>query len=177
MVAIVYYSRRHENQVGGALVDLKTGITEHMVSMLADRINAPVYAIKPDIPYPKTFDDTVVRANNEQVTGKYPAITTPGYDNKKYSTLILAYPIWLDSMANPMVSFLKAHDLSNKTLIPFTTSEANPWGDSITLLQKYAPQATLEMGLWLRDITVQDESCSQRLDEWVAAHQDLVKKG
>lgn len=70
-----------------------------------------------------------------------------------------------------MYSFLDKYDLSGKTLAPFTTNEGSGFGDSLTNIQKAAPQVRLVDGLQLRGKQV--KSSVGEIKAWV----DGIKAG
>ena len=67
--------------------------------------------------------------------------STKVVDMTDYDLVFLGFPIW-DETAPPVVrSFLSAHDLSGKTIIPFNTHGGYGLGNSHSVLESHAPTA------------------------------------
>jgi hypothetical protein len=61
-----------------------------------------------------------------------------------YQTMFLGFPIWGETAPPIIRSFLKAHDLSGKTVRPFITHGGYGVGDSVEVLSSHALKARLE---------------------------------
>ncbi|ALN83713.1 flavodoxin family protein [Lysobacter capsici] len=66
-----------------------------------------------------------------------------------YDTVYLGFPIWGETTPPVIRSFLKAHDLSGKTLTPFVTHGGYGLGNSQSVLDSHAPRAQLRRGFSL----------------------------
>ena len=58
-----------------------------------------------------------------------------------YDTVYLVFPIWWYVAPRIINTFLEAHDLSSKTIIPFATSGGSGLGDTVKLLASSCPEA------------------------------------
>ena len=58
-----------------------------------------------------------------------------------YDTVYLGFPIWWYVAPRIINTFLEAHDLSGKTIIPFATSGGSGLGDTVKLLASSCPEA------------------------------------
>ena len=61
-----------------------------------------------------------------------------------YDMLFLGFPIWGETVPPVIRSFLRAHDLSGKTLRPFITHGGYGLGSSLAVLASHAPNARIE---------------------------------
>ena len=65
-------------------------------------------------------------------------------DIRTYDTVFLGFPIWGETPPPVIRSFLKAHDLSAKTLRPFITHGGYGAGSSQAVVQDHANGARVE---------------------------------
>ena len=61
-----------------------------------------------------------------------------------YETIFLGFPIWGETAPPLIRSFLRAHNLSGKTLRPFITHGGYGLGNSLAVLAGHAPGARIE---------------------------------
>ncbi len=127
----------------------RTGHTKPLAQYAAEYLSADLFEIKAKIPY--TDEDiayyTDCRADREQSdpTAR-PEIS--GYVDimDRYSTIVLAYPIWHGQAPKIIYTFLESYNFSGKTIIPFCTSASSPIGTSDTNLHPLAENASWKEG-------------------------------
>ncbi|MBO1305224.1 flavodoxin [Enterococcus sp. 669A] len=165
MKAVIYFSRKGENFVGGSIQELTVGNTEAAAKKIADELNCPAFEITPVIPYPNNYQETTKLAEAEhqqQLTVEY---TVEDLDLSRYQTIFLGYPNWWGGLPQIVVSFLKANDWTGKTIHPFCTHEGSGMGSSVQELQKLCPQATIETGLPIRGSRV--DRADKAINNWL----------
>lgn len=126
-----------------------TGSTKRVARFIQNAASADIYEIKPEDPY--TDDDLdwtedKSRVNREHESGLEPAVSGKISNISKYDVIYLGYPIWWGEAPNIMHTFLKKHNLSGKTVIPFCTSISSGLGSSARNLHTYAPKAKWQTG-------------------------------
>jgi len=163
---------RAQTPVGGskALVAYfsRTGNTRVIAGQIRRARNADLFEIRPATPYPDDYEETVSQARRERDEGYEPALaaTVPGIAS--YDTVFLGLPIWGGTAPPILRSFLSAHDLAGKTLVPFITHGGYGRGQSIQVIRSHAPRSRLLQGFimeadqerrtletvtrWLRDV-------------------------
>lgn len=118
-------------------------------------------------PYPDDYFETVEQAKQESDRGYKPPLKANVADIASYVTVFLGFPIW-GMTAPPVVrSFLAAHNLSGKTVIPLVTHGGYGLGDSSAVVAKYAPQALLVEGFSMQ--APQERQTVTRVMEWLGA--------
>ena len=121
-----------------------TGTTKQVADYADDILNADIYEIVPEVPY--TDKDlayyTGGRADKEQddPTAR-PAISGSVENMEQYNTVLLGYPIWHGQAPRIISTFLESYDFSNKTILPFCTSQSSGIGTSDTNLHLLADNA------------------------------------
>ncbi len=142
-----------------------TGTTKTLSEYAADILNADIYEIVPAIPY--TDEDlayyTDGRADQEQMdNASRPAISEPVKNIEQYETIILGYPIWHGQAPRIISTFLESYDFSNKTILPFCTSQSSGIGSSDANLHSLADNAK-----WLEGRRFAADTARETIKEWL----------
>jgi len=82
-----------------------------------------------------------------------------------YDTVFLGFPIWGETTPAVIRSFLRAHDLSGKTLIPFVTHGGYGLGNSQSVIASHAPKARLLQGFVME--ADQERRTMERVTDWL----------
>ena len=80
----------------------------------------------------------------------YPLKELPAYkgdvDVTPYDVIFIGGPIWWGTYPQVMFTFFKDHDLSGKTVIPFTPHEGSGLASTVQDVKKTWPEATVKDG-------------------------------
>lgn len=132
-ILIAYFSRAGENyQVGY----IQKGNTHIVADMIAQETGGTLFEIRPAVPYPEGYQDTVRRAQQEKQKQARPKLAGDVPDWDSYDVVFLGYPIWWSDAPMPVYTFLESHDFTGKVIIPFCTSA----GDVLTGQESTFPQ-------------------------------------
>lgn len=144
-----------------------TGNTKAATQQIADKLGADVYEIMPAQPYTEDdidYNNDNCRANREMNDASArPAIGGQSVDLANYDTILLDYPIWWGTMPRIINTFVEAHDLSGKVVLPFCTSGGSSISQSVSDLRQAAPKADVRDGL--RISGSDEDSITQWLDK------------
>lgn len=132
---VVYFSRSGNTRVVAGLL--------HRTPRA---VGTDLFEIRPASPYPEDYHATVARARKERDSGDEPALAAKVLGIANYDTVFLGFPIWGETAPPVIRSFLSAHDLAGKTLIPFVTHGGYGLGNSQAVLARHAPKARLLKG-------------------------------
>lgn len=128
-ILVAYYSR--------------TGNTAVIARQIRRAMDATLFDIKTETPYPEDYEATVEQARRETQSQYLPPLGHFVADIGRYDTVYLGMPIW-GMTAPPVIrSFLRAHNLSGKVVIPFITHGGYGLGNSIDVLRAHMPGADL----------------------------------
>lgn len=108
---------------------------------IARSLGATVFEIEPAQPYPGDYFQTVEQARRERDSGFRPPLKGRVADLDAYDVIYLGFQIWGETAPPVIRSFLAAHDLAGKTLIPFITHGGYGVGDSLAVVAAHAPRA------------------------------------
>lgn len=115
---VAYFSLDGE-QYGVGVVE--EGNTSIIARMIAEQTEADLFEIKPETPYPTTYQGLLDVSRQEMADNSRPKIagTVDNMDN--YDTLFIGYPNWWGDMPMIVYNFLESYNLSGKTIVPFCT--------------------------------------------------------
>lgn len=123
-----------------------SGNTRTVAEQLQNLIGADVAEIKTVTPYPDDFHAVVEQAREERRTGFLPPIHSISPNIEEYDTIYLGYPVWGNTIPQPMATFLSQNTLAGKTVIPFCTHDGYGIGRSFEVIAEYCPNARLLAG-------------------------------
>lgn len=124
----------------------RSGNTRVVAGQVRRALQTDLFEIAPETPYPDDYFETVEQARQETERGYKPPLKERVADIGSYETVFLGFPIW-GTTAPPVIrSFLSAHDLSGKTLIPLVTHGGYGLGNSLSVVAEHAPDAQLVEG-------------------------------
>lgn len=169
-VLIVYFSRvgisesfAGEDAVSSA--SLPEGNTIVIANMIHDEIGGELHQITTVKKYPGNYRKTTEIALDEQKRGARPKLSRDIGDLDSYDTVFLGYPNWWGTIPMAVFTFLEAHDLSGKNVIPFVTHGGSALGTSVRDIARICPNAIIKDGL---AIYASDVNRSRnRVNEWL----------
>ncbi|EER61022.1 twin-arginine translocation pathway signal [Acidovorax delafieldii 2AN] len=119
----------------------RTGNTRVIARQIQRARNADLFEILPVTPYPEDYEQTVAQSQRERDSNFEPALQDRVTNISHYDTVFLGFPIWSQTAPPVIRSFLSAHDLTGKTLIPFITHGGYGLGNSLSVVARHAPGA------------------------------------
>ncbi|MDO4288564.1 MAG: flavodoxin [Eubacterium sp.] len=131
----------------------RTQTTEAVAQEIAAQLDADIFEIVPQEPYPEDYNETVARFRRERDEEARPAVSGQVENMGDYDTIFVGYPIWGSTMPHVVRTFLEQYDFSGKKIIPFCTSGGSGLSGSVEVLKALCPDATLLEG---RDLTGAD---------------------
>ena len=164
--AVVCYSRADENYSVGYI---EKGNTQILAELIAEKTGADLYMIDVAEPFPAAYDECIAVVHQEMADGIERALAGD-VDISAYDTVYIGYPIWWGSVAMPMQTFLKSHDWSGKTVIPFNTHEGRGQSGTVSMIRELCAGAEVLDGIAIRGSVAQNETeqAEALLDEWLA---------
>ena len=109
------------------------GVTATLAKCLAEVIEAPVYEIKPAVPYTKedlNWMDKESRSTVEMNDKSCrPALADTDAPVADADVIFVGYPVWWYREPSIIDSFLEAYDFSGKDIVLFATSGSSDIGE------------------------------------------------
>ena len=136
-----------------------TGTTKGKAEILAKVLGADLKEIVPAERYTAAdldWHDKKSRSSVEMADkSSRPAIAETVGNMAEYDTVFLGFPIWWYIAPTIVNTFLEAHDLAGKRVVPFFTSGGSGAGRTLDYLKPSAPKATFGQP---KNLTHSDES-------------------
>ena len=144
----------------------RSGNTRVVAGQVRRTLGADLFEIESKSPYPEDYFETVAQAQQERDRGYKPPLKTIVDNIDRYATVFLGFPIW--GMTTPPVirSFLSAHDLSGKTIVPLVTHGGYGLGDSLSVVAGHAPQANVLKGFSMQ--APQERRTIEKVTQWLS---------
>lgn len=110
-----------------------SGVTAALANRLAEAIDAPVYEIKPAVPYTKEDLNWMNKKSRSTVEMKdkscRPALADTAAPVADADIVFVGYPVWWYREQSIIDSFLEAYDFSGKAIVLFATSGSSDIGE------------------------------------------------
>jgi len=143
----------------------RSGNTRVIAGALARRFGADIFELRPRDPWPEDYDEMVAWARSLRDSDTdVPLAESPG-DLDRYRTVFLGFPVWGTDLPAVTRSFLRSHDLSGKTVVPFITYGSTGEGSSMRTVRALAPDARFVEPFVLR--CDQERSTLDSLNTWL----------
>ena len=139
---VVFFSHAGENYSVG---NIEVGNTKTVADYISEITNADQFEIVAEKNYDMPYMDLIKVAQDEAKAGELPAYKGD-VDVAPYDIIFIGGPIWWGTYPQVMFTFFKDHDLSGKTVIPFTTHEGSGLASTVQDVKKAWPKATVKDG-------------------------------
>ena len=139
---VVFFSHAGENYSVG---NIEVGNTKIVADCISEITGADQFEIVAEKNYDMPYMDLIKVAQDEAKAGELPAYKGD-VDVAPYDVIFIGGPIWWGTYPQVMFSFFKDHDLSGKTVIPFTTHEGSGLASTVRDVKKAWPKATVKDG-------------------------------
>jgi flavodoxin len=158
-------SRRQEGEKALVAYFSRSGNTKVIAGVISRSLGADLFEIEPARPYPADYFETVEQARQERDRGDEPGLKARVPGIAAYQTIFLCFPIWGETAPPVIRSFLTAHDLSAKTLVPVITHGGYGLGSSLAVLRSHAAGARFVDGFTMQG--PQERQTTTRVTEWL----------
>ncbi len=156
----------------------RTNNTKAVATFIHERMGGTLVALELSNPYPRDYDATVRQVARENETNYLPPLATRIDRIDQYNIVFLGFPTWGMQLPPPVKSFLHAHDLAGKTVIPFNTNAGYGVGGSFRTVKELCPHSTVLAGYTTRGGVERDgellairgaraEAVQKDVDEWL----------
>ena len=175
---IVYFSQPEDvtpddvDGASGASVLQKngkvSGSTQYIAQIIQQQTGGELFRIETVNTYPLQHEPLIRYAEKEQQDNARPVLKAKIENLADYDTVFIGYPIWWYKMPMVLYSFLEQHDLSGKTVIPFTTHGGSRFSDSISEIKRLQPNARLiTQGLAISRDDIADDDTVTDVTNWI----------
>ena len=144
-----------------------SGTTKRVAEHLQSITGGDLYEITLAEPYSGTDNDVSDRVFDERNNNEMPKLSGELPDISKYDRILIGTPVWNDSIANPVMTFLEETDFSNKEVAPFWTYITSQ-GHTEKDFSKQIQNGNVKNGLPLRSAnSIADDKLDSTLVKWI----------
>lgn len=147
---IIYFSRKDENYVSGAIKKLTVGNTEVAAGILQKLTGAKQFKLEPIQEYSPNYNECILQAQSDQRRDARPELKSYPENLDQYDVIYLGFPNYWGTMPMAVFTFLERFDFTGKTIFPFSAHEGSGMGNSEADIERLCPGATLGKGLALQ---------------------------
>ena len=139
---VIFFSHAGENYSVG---NIEVGNTKIVADYISEITGAKQFEIVAEKNYDMPYMDLIKVAQDETKAGELPAYKGD-VNVAPYDVIFIGGPIWWGTYPQVMFTFFKDHDLSGKTVIPFTTHEGSGLASTVEDVKKAFPKADVKPG-------------------------------
>jgi flavodoxin len=103
-------------------------LTENLAFEIAVQTGGTLRELIPDKNYSFDYNTAVKEVRNQISRGFCPKLISGNVSIYDYQTIFIGSPNWFKTFAPPVMSFLRQHDFTGKTIIPFCTHGGGGFG-------------------------------------------------
>lgn len=151
-ILVVYYSRTGEEY---GLGNITKGNTAIVAEIIAQKLGANIFEIKPVMPYPDSYEECKKVASREKATKARPPFVGD-IDISGYDIIFVGYPIWYGDAPQIVYTFLESHDFGGKKIVPFCTSGGSGLSSTDQNISLTCPTAKILQGFAISGKTAQN---------------------
>lgn len=153
-ILVAYFSRVGEEYGLGVI---KKGNTKIVAEIIAQKLGADLFEIKPVKNYPVSYDECTKIASREKSENARPELATRVENFADYDTVFVGSGIWWSDAPMCVYTFLESYDFSGKKIIPFVTHGGSGLGDIPQRFSLACPNAEILQGVAIRGVTAQKD--------------------
>ena len=133
-----------------------TGNTRTIAGYIHDTVKSDLVEIQTADTYTDDYDTLLAQIREEVASGYCPPLTTNIENLSSYDVIFIGYPIWVETAAPPIRTFLTTHDLAGRTVVPFCTHEGSGLSGTERKLKNVCRGAMVSEGLAIKGTTAQN---------------------
>lgn len=121
--------------------DIVIGANEYIAKIIQQQTGGELFQIETVQQYPKTHEQLVDQASNEQSQNARPKLKSKIENLDDYEIIFLGYPNWWGDMPMPLYTFLEEYDLSGKMIIPFGSHGGSGFSNTVDTIKSLQSNA------------------------------------
>lgn len=138
--------------------------TKNLALEIAKQTGGTIRELIPDKNYSFDYNTAAKEVRNQISRGFCPKLISGNESIDDYRTIFIGTPNWFKTVAPPVMSFLKQHDFTGKTVVPFCTHGGGGFCHIENDIAKECPKSIILPG-----IAVNDTVASEEVTNWLKA--------
>lgn len=143
--------------------------TMNLAFEIAEKIDGDIRELIPENNYSFDYNTAVKEVRNQIERGFCPELISGNESVEDYETIFIGTPNWFKTMAPPVMSFIRQHDLSGKTIIPFCTHGGGGFGQIENNIAGECPGSMIVPGIAVNGIAQPEE-----VKKWIDDIRDKI---
>lgn len=131
--------------------------TESLALEIAVQTGGDLRELIPEKNYSFDYNTAVKEARNQISRGFCPKLISGNEPIDDYQTIFIGSPNWFKTIAPPVLSFLRHHDFTGKTIIPFCTHGGGGFGQIENDIAMECPNSKILPGIAVNGTVSSDE--------------------
>ena len=152
-ILVAYYSRTGEEYGVG---NITKGNTAIVAEIIAQKVGADIFEIKPVTPYPADYEECKKIASREKATKARPPFVGGVENFSQYTMIFCGYPIWFGDAPQIVYTFLESYDFGGKKIVPFCTHGGSGLSSTDQTISLTCPTAKILQGFAIRGSVAQN---------------------
>ena len=144
---VIYYSRKGENYVNGAIRSIDKGNTEIVAEFIRNAVGADLFEVDTVKQYDVSYMTCIDEAKAELNQNVRPELKAYLDDISEYENIVVAGPCWWGTYPMAIFTQLEKLDFTGKRVFPIMTHEGSGLAGAPAALKKYCNGATVGTGL------------------------------
>lgn len=136
--------------------------TQKLANEIAQQTGGDIRELIPQKTYSFNYNTAAKGARNEIIRGFCPELKSGDGPIDSYNTVFIGTPNWFKSLTPPVLTFLRKHDFSGKTVIPFCTHGGGGFGE----IEKEIAKECLNSRM-LPGIAVCGNASTEQISDWL----------
>ncbi|WP_164505974.1 flavodoxin [Companilactobacillus insicii] len=121
-----------------------SGNTKNAAESIAKKTGSDIKPLNVNQAWPTNFDDLAALAQKQRDTDTHPEISSEiNLDN--YDKIYLGYPTWYEQPPMVINSFFDKFNVSNKTIVPFSTSGSSTFEITVPYVQRMIKDKNIKL--------------------------------
>ena len=145
-----------------------TDDTRRLANMIHEKVGGDIFEIQPLALYSSDYDAAFVQGRKEVEERFKPQLRNTLDDIAEYGIIYIGSPIWFNTIAPPVASFLFEQRLAGKTIIPFFTYDGDGVGHSMKDIVRLSPNAKVAEGFSIKRSEVSKSQGT--INKWLNEH-------
>lgn len=142
--------------------------TQRVAELLSEKVNGELYELVPIEPYTGTDSAISNRAIEEIESGNLPELSGDLPDISQYDTIFIGGPVWSDTVAAPILSYLASTDFNGKRVIPFSTDQGTHSNYEVDFIEEVNNAQEVTSLFPISHVSsISEEEMNMLLDEWL----------
>jgi flavodoxin len=136
--------------------------TANLALEIAIQTGGDIRELIPEKNYSFNYNTAAKEVRNQITRGFCPKLISGNESIEDYETIFIGSPNWFKTLAPPVMSFLKQHDFTGKTVIPFCTHGGGGFGEIENVIAQECSKSVILPGF-----DVNGTATSEEITNWL----------